>query len=655
MLRPLYSQSSVIIKAGCSSFALPRQRHLALHSFSTSTSTASSEMPDLSGAPPTLGSKGKLQSQRGGAGRFNPAGRGGNNNGRGRGGGGGYGRGGGRGGYQGGGDGGSGNRNGRGPTATNPQHPGHIPGSLASRPLNGVFAIDKPSGKTCMDLLDSLKNLLAYSPLFRNPDGTLPEGNGGNAWRPAGGKKNLKGKAAPPKIGQGGTLDPLASGVLVIGLGSGTKQLQKYLDCAKTYETTGLLGTATTSYDSQDPVMTRAPHSHVTEEMVHSLVPYFTGPLLQYPPIYSAVKMDGKRLFDYARQGLELPRPIEAREIEIVHMECYDWLKGGEHPFVAPQKEVTAEEKALLGRVKEIVDKSTGGSSTTATGPRPGAVGAPSASATAAPQEASVEASTSTSAAAPAPHATSEVSSSTSAPADPESNLPAAAFKLRMTVSSGTYVRTIVHDVGQACNSAAHVVELRRVRQGEWGLPHAPNPVRAHEEVEEGMQQVEEEGKPPLLAETDVSTSAAPADTLDQPASSSSALVLEDMLGEAEGSTAPAPTPATEQPMDSEAAPTESMPVAEAEPEAEPLPCLPWSLFLSALEEQSKESDPNARNFRRKATAAAGGPRVEVAEQGKQEDEVMSGGVEMGAPQAQEEGPELREWEKELLRVLQPC
>ncbi|PWN24127.1 pseudouridine synthase [Microstroma glucosiphilum] len=595
-------------------------------------------MPDLSGAPPTLGSKAKLQSQRGGAGRFNPSERGGNGNGRGRGGG--HSRGGGRGGYQGSSEGGSGNRNGRGPTATNPQHPGHIPGSLASRPLNGVFAIDKPSGKTCMELLDSLKDLLAYSPLFRNPDGTLPEGNGGNAWRPAGGKKNLKGKAAPPKIGQGGTLDPLASGVLVIGLGSGTKQLQKYLDCAKTYETTGLLGTATTSYDSQDPVMTRAPHSHVTEEMVHSLVPYFTGPLLQYPPIYSAVKMDGKRLFDYARQGLELPRPIEAREIEIVHMECYDWLKGGEHPFVAPQKEVTAEEKALLGRVKEIVDKSTGGSSTTATGPRPGGGSAPatSSSSTVAPAEAEAEAST-------APPATlGEVSSST--PPDPESHLPAAAFKLRMTVSSGTYVRTIVHDVGQACNSAAHVVELRRVRQGEWGVPLAPNPVRSTEEAVKA-EQVGQEGS--LEEGASAATSAAPASkttTTEEPPSS--ALVLEDMLGEAEGSSS------ADQPM--EAPPAEAEAAAElaaAAADPEPLPCLPWSLFLSALEEQSKESDPNARNFRRKV---AGGGKVEGVE-GKQDQDIeekTEGEVEpVGG--VQEEGPELRQWEKELLRVLQPC
>lgn len=508
-----------------------------------------------------------------------------------------------------------------------------------------------------MELLDSLKDLLAYSPLFRNPDGTLPEGNGGNAWRPAGGKKNLKGKAAPPKIGQGGTLDPLASGVLVIGLGSGTKQLQKYLDCAKTYETTGLLGTATTSYDSQDPVMTRAPHSHVTEEMVHSLVPYFTGPLLQYPPIYSAVKMDGKRLFDYARQGLELPRPIEAREIEIVHMECYDWLKGGEHPFVAPQKEVTAEEKALLGRVKEIVDKSTGGSSTTATGPRPGAASAPSSSAsTVAPQEASTEASTSTAATPPPlpPTAPSELSSS--APLDPESHLPAAAFKLRMTVSSGTYVRTIVHDVGQACNSAAHVVELRRVRQGEWGVPCAPDPVRQNKEEGEAVVG-QGEGEAPVEAGTEASTSAAlapaPADTATDPADkpASSALVLEDMLGEAEGSTSTAPAPATsndppastststDQPMETETA-------VDPAPEADPLPCLPWSLFLSALEEQSKESDPNARNFRRKTAGDGGGVAEGVEGDGNK-------GAKAG--DVQEEGPELKEWEKELLRVLQPC
>ena len=214
-----------------------------------------------------------------------------------------------------------------------------------------------------MELLEILKDLLAFSPLFRNPDGTVPIGHGGKAWRPKN-RKQIKGQAGPPKVGQGGTLDPLASGVLVIGLGSGTKELQGYLDCAKTYESVGLLGASTTSYDSQDPVMKRTSRTHVDRDLISSYLPYFTGPLLQYPPLFSAVKMDGKRLLDYARQGLALPRPIEAREIEVLEIELLEWIEAGQHEWKYPVKEMPEDEKKLLGRVKQLAGQKEGDTET---------------------------------------------------------------------------------------------------------------------------------------------------------------------------------------------------------------------------------------------------------------------------------------------------
>jgi len=86
-----------------------------------------------------------------------------------------------------------------------------------------------------MSLLEDLKPLFAKSILFRNSDGTVPEdrtdGGGTKKGRKFRGKN--KNKLQPPKIGQGGTLDPLADGVLVVGVGRGTKQLGKFLDCTK--------------------------------------------------------------------------------------------------------------------------------------------------------------------------------------------------------------------------------------------------------------------------------------------------------------------------------------------------------------------------------------------------------------------------------------
>lgn len=327
-----------------------------------------------------------------------------------------------------------------------------------------------------MLLLDMLKDLFALSPLFRSTDGSLPSTSSPKAWRPSGLLASYrKAGCAPPKVGQGGTLDPLASGVLVIGVGNGTRELQGFLECAKTYTATGLLGTATTSYDSQDPVMLRAPHAHVTSQSIEEVLPYFTGPLLQFPPLYSACKMDGKRLLDYARQGLELPRPIEPREIEVVQLSMTQWLPAGEHAFAPPEEEMPEEEKRMLGRVKKLAGQKEDAPDTVIDKPsdseaRPAAEGEAQAEA-AAPAEATDAAPSETATEAPA---TEEPSESAAASDPTGSSAPAPAFRLRMTVSSGTYVRSIVHDVGIALGSAAHVQELRRVRQGGWVAPDLP-------------------------------------------------------------------------------------------------------------------------------------------------------------------------------------
>lgn len=431
------------------------------------------KMPDLTAAPPTLGKSGgsgKMQSQRGGRGRFNPAGRPQNNgqrdNRR------------------------NNNNNGDG---QNPQHPGHIPGSLASRPLNGIFAIDKPSGRSSMSLLEDLKLLFAFSPLFRNPNGSIPMGHGGKAWQPKENwSKKYKKSSAPPKVGQGGTLDPLASGVLVIGIGNGTKQLQSYLDCAKTYNSVGLLGSSTTSYDNQDPIMTRTEHSHVTPELIKDMLPYFTGPLLQYPPLYSAVKMEGKKLLEYARNNIPLPRPIEAREIEVSKLELLDWFTPDQHQFKAPETELPEEEKKLLGRVKEMVGQKEGQGDTIVhiddkkvkeqTQQQQAEIvevkveqPQQQEEQSEVKEEQSEQTGEQADESKAQPEQTAEQSSSTST----TSTAPSA-FRLGMTVSSGTYVRSIIHDVGLACSSSAHVVELRRTRQGEW-FTHDEPPLEGEE------------------------------------------------------------------------------------------------------------------------------------------------------------------------------
>lgn len=152
-------------------------------------------------------------------------------------------------------------------------------------------------------------------------------------------RKRRKDKRIQVKIGHGGTLDPLATGVLIAGIGKGTKSLQDFLTCTKVYETVVLFGTSTDTYDRVGKVLKRAPHAHVTKEMVEEALEQFRGKFMQLPPLYSALKMNGKPLYEYAREGKEIPREIERRAVEVLNLEMVEWMEGGTHEHVAPTDE----------------------------------------------------------------------------------------------------------------------------------------------------------------------------------------------------------------------------------------------------------------------------------------------------------------------------
>ena len=338
--------------------------------------------------------------------------------------------------------------------------------STSARPLSGIFGINKPSGPTSMSLLDALKPLFATSPLFADADGKRPQDQSRKRGKFGKGKgKWAGGVAGAPKLGQGGTLDPLADGVLVVGVGNGTKQLQKYLDCTKEYRSTGLLGSATTSYDSCDPILTRKPYEHVTPQTLAELLPRFTGTVSQIPPLYSAVRIDGKRLFEYAREDLPLPRPIEPRKVTIHELRLVDWLEPGKHAFKEPEREVPAEDKALVGRVLDMAGRKEGQTDTVKEDDTSDADKPPA-------EE------TSASATSWKKLPTASDAASTAEGGAEEGTAGPPAFVLEMTVSSGTYVRSIVHDLAIAAGSAAHVQTLTRTRQGEWSID-TPSPSAA--------------------------------------------------------------------------------------------------------------------------------------------------------------------------------
>ena len=105
------------------------------------------------------------------------------------------------------------------------------------------------------------------------------------------------------KIGHAGTLDPLASGLLLICTGKFTKKISELQGQAKEYKGTFFIGATTPSYDLETEIDNNFPISHINEELIHETVKQFLGEIDQKPPIYSAIKKDGVRLYEHARAG----------------------------------------------------------------------------------------------------------------------------------------------------------------------------------------------------------------------------------------------------------------------------------------------------------------------------------------------------------------
>lgn len=114
------------------------------------------------------------------------------------------------------------------------------------------------------------------------------------------------------KVGHAGTLDPKATGVLVICVGKFTKRIQTFQNESKAYTGTFKLGATTVSYDTEKEETEFFETSHITEEKIEKITEQFKGKLMQYPPIHSAIKVKGRKLYEMARKGEEVkPEPRE--------------------------------------------------------------------------------------------------------------------------------------------------------------------------------------------------------------------------------------------------------------------------------------------------------------------------------------------------------
>lgn len=158
-----------------------------------------------------------------------------------------------------------------------------------------VFLIDKPLEWTSFDVVKKVRNALRIK-----------------------------------KVGHAGTLDPLASGLLIVCAGKMTKQIDGFMGQEKEYTGTFVIGATTESFDLEKPILPVADPSHISLEQVQEVVNQLTGYIFQIPPMHSAIKVDGKRVYVSARAGIEVkmdPRPVEVREFEITRFE------GGEIDF----------------------------------------------------------------------------------------------------------------------------------------------------------------------------------------------------------------------------------------------------------------------------------------------------------------------------------
>jgi tRNA pseudouridine55 synthase len=135
--------------------------------------------------------------------------------------------------------------------------------------------------------------------------------------------QKLRGIIKIKKIGHAGTLDPLATGLLIVCTGKFTKKINEYMAQVKEYTGTFTLGATTPTYDLESEPQDAKPFEHITEAAIQKITEQFTGEILQIPPAHSAIKVGGKRVYELARQGKEVklePRKVTVHVFEITAM-----------------------------------------------------------------------------------------------------------------------------------------------------------------------------------------------------------------------------------------------------------------------------------------------------------------------------------------------
>ena len=247
------------------------------------------------------------------------------------------------------------------------------------------------------------------------------------------GKKKLK-------VGHAGTLDPLATGILLVCIGNATKLAERLQSHHKEYIAGVTFGATTPSYDLEKEIDRFFPHEHITAEAVADALPSFIGEQDQIAPLFSAKSVDGVRAYELARKLHKEGKTLDEAAEELIRV-----------------SRINITELELLkfeGRDEEIEDRATRG--TEAGGPRAKRSGGVS--------EANVQDSSSD-------LQTSDASSRINVTDNSELGLPRAV--IRISCSKGTYVRAFARDLGEALGSGAHLDSLQRSRSGLFRIENA--------------------------------------------------------------------------------------------------------------------------------------------------------------------------------------
>lgn len=342
-------------------------------------------------------------------------------------------------------------------------------------------AVHKPQGVTSADVIRKLQHHFKPSDLFKP---WLQEEQARRKRESMNQRKRRRTQKLDIKIGHGGTLDPLATGVLVTGVGKGTKSLSDFLACTKTYETIVLFGAETDSYDRLGKIVRRAPYEHITREAVEKALEQFRGKIMQRPPIFSALKVEGKKLYEYAREGKVPPIEIKPRPVEVLNMDIVEWYEPGTHEHKWPEEEMSGDAKVVAEKLLEkdaelpVVPPAEGEATQeveaqSAKRKSPPAADSPKEEDQDATKKQKVaeDGTSQPAAAAAAESAVPEPATAEAPTTHTEQPKPQpAAVKISMTVTSGFYVRSLAHDLGKAVGSCALMSELVRSRQADYTL-----------------------------------------------------------------------------------------------------------------------------------------------------------------------------------------